>query len=289
MRCLRQGAWGDHITLQAIADMLSVKINVYSSNHPMFSVTPDVCSAECEVFVGLILQYHYVGLDKLPVCGPSVQQCVQTSPSDSTGDVESNTANVQSKSTGNTGDVQSNPTGNTGDVQSNSTGNTGDVQSNPTGNIADVQSSPSDSTDNAEEALDDATIEEGDEHRRQISGAPMASMMCVENPESSRDIICVAPAEGQKPLNIMTDSNFEAMSNPDKFPFATGTFSSERPKKLTYRKYFNQEDLLEIWTTYLLPSTLWKLNKYVMMVITLHGIRSPLDSSLQHRLETRQC
>ena len=28
-------------------------------------------------------------------------------------------------------------------------------------------------------------IEEGDEHRIQISGAPMASMMCVENPEKS--------------------------------------------------------------------------------------------------------
>ena len=28
MRCLRQGAWGDHITLQAIADRLSVKISV---------------------------------------------------------------------------------------------------------------------------------------------------------------------------------------------------------------------------------------------------------------------
>ena len=43
----------------------------------------------------------------------------------------------------------------------------------------------------------------------------------------------------------MTDSNFEAMSNPDKFPFANGTFSSERPKKLTYRKYFHQR-LLDV-------------------------------------------
>jgi len=68
VRCLRQGAWGDHITLQAIADMLSVKINVFSSNHPMFSVTPGVCSAECEVFLGLILQYHYVGLDIRTSC-----------------------------------------------------------------------------------------------------------------------------------------------------------------------------------------------------------------------------
>ena len=134
--------------------------------------------------MGLILQYHYVGLDKLPVCGPSVQQC--------------------------------------------------------------VQNNTSDSTDNAAgETLDDATIEMGDEHRIQISGAPMASMMSIENPESSRDIICVAPAEGEKPLNIMTDSNFEAMSNPDKFPFGNGTFSTERPKNLTYRKYFNQR-LLDV-------------------------------------------
>ena len=58
--------------------------------------------------------------------------------------------------------------------------------------------------------LDDTTIEEGDE---QISGAPQASMMCVENPESFRDIICVVPAEGQKPLSFMTDPNFEAMIN----------------------------------------------------------------------------
>ena len=32
--------------------------------------------------------------------------------------------------------------------------------------------------------------------------------------------------------DFLTDSNFEAMSNPDKFPFGNGTFSSERPKKL---------------------------------------------------------
>ena len=30
------------------------------------------------------------------------------------------------------------------------------------------------------------------------------------------------------------------MSNPDKFPYSTGTFSCHRPRKLTYRKYFNQ-------------------------------------------------
>ena len=53
VRCLRQGAWGDRITMQAIADTLSVKINVLSSNHPMLSVTPVICSAECEILLAL--------------------------------------------------------------------------------------------------------------------------------------------------------------------------------------------------------------------------------------------
>ena len=61
-------------------------------------------------------------------------------------------------------------------------------------------------------------------------------MMTVENPEAT---ISVAPGEGQKPLFIMSDVHFEAMFNPDKFCYGDGTFNSERPRKLTYRKYFN--------------------------------------------------
>ena len=190
LRRLRQVAWGDHINLQAIADMLSVKINVLSSDHPVASATPSNSDATCEMCVGLIKQYHYVGLDKM--CDSSIEQTAQ---------------NVQTISAEN------------------------------------VTVANTDSHDT--ETADDAVIEEGDEHRIQISGAPMASMMCVENPESFREIICVAPAEGEKPLNIMTDSNFEAMSNPDKFPYGVGTYSSERPRKLTYRKYFNQR-LLDV-------------------------------------------
>ena len=117
--------------------------------------------------VGLIRQYHYVGLDKM--CDYSVEQTTHIAQTDTVANTESH------------------------------------------------------DTETADDALDDAVIAEGDEHRIQISGAPMASMMCVENPEHFREIICVAPAEGQKPLNIMTDSNFEAMSNPDKFPFGVGT------------------------------------------------------------------
>ena len=31
LRCLKQGAWGDNIAMQAISDMLSVTINILSS------------------------------------------------------------------------------------------------------------------------------------------------------------------------------------------------------------------------------------------------------------------
>lgn len=64
--------------------------------------------------MGLILQYQYVGLEKLPVCGASVQH------------------NVESSRNG----------------------------------------------ANGNETINNATVE-GDECRRQISGAPMASMLCV--------------------------------------------------------------------------------------------------------------
>ena len=186
---LEDGAWGDNIVLQAISDMFSVTIHVLSSHHPVYSVTPRNHCATNEVFVGLIMQFHYVGLDKIPEQPHTVVQPVQSE------------------------------------------------------TIATAQAEQLEQVSDNE--LDDATVAEGDEHRRQISGAPQASMMFVENPESFRHILCVAPAEGEKPLNIMTDLNFEAMSNPDKFPYGTGTFCSKRQRRLTYRKYFNQR-LLDV-------------------------------------------
>ena len=110
LRRLRQGAWGDNLTIQAIADMLSVKINVLSSDHPVASATPSDSNTTCEVSVGLIKQYHYVGLDKM--CDSSIKGTTQNA----------QTTHVQST-------------------------------------IANTD------TETADDALDDAVIEEGDEHR----------------------------------------------------------------------------------------------------------------------------
>ena len=190
LKQLEDGAWGDNIAMQAISDMLSVTITVLSSHYPAYSVTPQNHCATNELFVGLVMQFHYVGLDRIPE--PALP-----------------------------------------------------IADKPVLSDQPNQPKQPDSVPDSDNELDDATIAEGDEHRVQISGAPQASMMCIENPESFRHIMCVAPAEGEKPLSIMTDLNFEAMSNPDKFPYGTGTFCSKRPRKLTYRKYFNQR-LLDV-------------------------------------------
>ena len=128
------------------------------------------------------MQYHYVGLDKVPI---SEARCSHEGPTDDT--------------------------------------------------ASQSESSP----------LDDVDIAEGDEHIRQITGDPQASKMSLENPEAFGQSFSIAPAEGQKPLNIMTDKNFKATFNLDKFCFGTGAFTTERPRKLTYRKYFNQR-LLDV-------------------------------------------
>ena len=78
----------------------------------------------------------------------------------------------------------------------------------------------------SENSLDDSTIEQGYEHTTQTTGGLTASMMSLEHPEA---IISVAPAEGQRPLFIMTDLNFELIFKTGKFCFGSGTVSSERP------------------------------------------------------------
>jgi len=50
---------------------------------------------------------------------------------------------------------------------------------------------------NSSDDLDDATLEEGDEYTREITGGPSGSMLTIENPEADPQLSSVAPAEGQ--------------------------------------------------------------------------------------------
>ena len=65
---LNDGAWGDHIAIQGICNMLNITVSVLTTQNP--SVTPIVPTSgtsENSVYIGLIMQYHYVGLDKVPI------------------------------------------------------------------------------------------------------------------------------------------------------------------------------------------------------------------------------
>lgn len=87
-------------------------------------------------------------------------------------------------------------------------------------------------------------------------------VLCVENPESGRDINRVAPAEGEKPLTIRTDSDFKAMSNPDRFllvmvRLAVRDLKSLPTESISIRDcWMLKADLLEILIISLLPSIL---------------------------------
>ena len=186
----------------------------------MATTTPMDNMATCELNLGLLLQYHFVGLDKhANNADTAVEPNVLTEPPQSPEPTVSLSCNDEQ----------------------------------------------TDGTDLPTHELDNATIEQGDEHTRQITGSPLASMMSVENPEAFMDIVSIAPAEGQRPLSIMSDTNFEAMSNPDKFPCGTACFNADRPHKLTYRLTRDflmlMVDLPMILTTSLLPSTLLRLSK----------------------------
>ena len=54
-----------------------------------------------------------------------------------------------------------------------------------------------DGTVSPEFEIDDKTFDEGDEHTRQITGGPTASIMSIENPEAFAEIVCLAPGENQ--------------------------------------------------------------------------------------------
>ena len=113
-------------------------INVLSSEHS--SVGPNVPKSgnvEHKVYIGLVMQYHYVGLDRLALSN-----------------------NVGSSSENGTPD---------------DTGNTNDP-------------------------LSDDVIAEGDEHIRQITGGPQASMMSFENPEAFGQTVYQQKGKNHYPL-----------------------------------------------------------------------------------------
>ena len=82
------------------------------------------------------------------------------------------------------------------------------------------------------------------EEMSKLRGLPLDTCLQVDTLDAN-SVICVAPGEGQKPLNILSDKDFEEMAFPQKYPYGKGGFSAERCENLTMRRYFNQR-LLDV-------------------------------------------
>ena len=190
---LSDNAWGDDVTIRGLSDMLNVTINVFSTlGSNVVTVVPASGDSIGIVYIGLMGQRHYVGLDPVPTI---------------------------------------NDTNSVADIVSSVPPNTNSNNNNP---------------DNNNDTLADATIEEGDEHIRQITGgAPITSVLSSDDPEVEAQICSVAPAEGNRPVDIVKDKYFEELSNPTKFPYGEGGFNTDRNRTVTLRKYFQQR-LLDV-------------------------------------------
>ena len=187
---LSDNAWGDDVTIRGLSDMLNITINVFSTlGSNVITVVPASGNSIGIVYIGLMGQRHYVGLDPFPTINDS-----------------------------------------------NSIAD----------NVSSVPPTTNNNPDNNSDTLADATIEEGDEHLRQITGgAPITSILSADDPEVETQICSVAPAEGNRPVDIVRDKYFEELSNPTKFPYGKGGFNTDRNRKITLRKYFQQR-LLDV-------------------------------------------
>ena len=113
-------------------------------------------------------------------------------------------------------------------------------------NVSSVPPTTNNNPDNNNDTLADVSIEEADEHLQQITGgAPITSILSADDPEVEVQICSVAPAEGNRPVDIVRDKYFEGLSNPTKFPYGKGGFNTDKNRKITLRKYFQQR-LLDV-------------------------------------------
>ena len=83
------------------------------------------------------------------------------------------------------------------------------------------------------------------EEASKVCGLPYETSMIRENPELTDKEISFAPAEHEKPLPLLSDTHFEELANPDKYPDGKNALTADRPKQIDARRYFNQR-LLDV-------------------------------------------
>ena len=83
------------------------------------------------------------------------------------------------------------------------------------------------------------------EEASKVRGLPSETSLIRDNPDLADKEISFAPAEHEKPLPLLSDTHFEELANPDKYPDGRNALTADRPKKIDARRYFNQR-LLDV-------------------------------------------
>ena len=98
-----------------------------------------------------------------------------------------------------------------------------------------VNNNDTESDEDTEQAEEEIAIN----HRQELTGDPLPSVVQFENLENQ--IYQHAPGENNIPKYILLDNDFEVLAFPDLFPFGSGGYhSANRKVKLPIRKYFQQ-------------------------------------------------
>ena len=199
--------WGEHLALKALAEMFMVKINVLATDNPdMEPILPVQLNHHYELNIGLIQQYHYVALEGKR----TVKNLTDPHVKSSIKLVPHDTITISN------------------------------------GKVKNKQNLKNkNATDKEEQMMRED--EESFEEASKVRGLPYETSMIRDNPELlvADKEISFAPAEHEKPLPLLSDTNFEELANPDKYPDGRNALTAERPKQIDARRYFNQR-LLDV-------------------------------------------
>ena len=244
-----ENQWGDHLTLQAIADLFSVKIEVICTANPTqpVHINPMHGSETLTLKLGLIGQTHYVAL--LPTLSQNsdlfhsqIQEHVQIEDVHPTSSQDADFPEVLDQQCVQTEDVQltSLQDADLPERQDQEWVQTKDVQQT---SLQDADSPERQGQEDAQHTdLFEKQDQEEFEKSSKLKGLPYATCL-QEDMGTTQKVFSIAPGEGQTPKGILEDDDFESLAFPHLFPLAENTLSIARTVKLTAKKYFIQRIL----------------------------------------------
>jgi hypothetical protein len=220
--------WGDEITLKALANRFKINVHVIScsSESDQISTHPP-CSEDAvdDIYLGNIVDWHYVAFDRFYEWDESqVKNKKQISKAGKNTEVQK-----QVRKGGRKTEVH---------ISTSLVGNKEIARNICNTNECVRQDNDSDDEIHAEE-------EESLERIRKTCGLPYESGFFSKDSNFTNKTLCCAPGEKHKPIPLLSDKNFEELSNPEKFPNGEGGLVTQRIKNIDDRRYFNQR-LLDV-------------------------------------------